>query len=111
LSLPSSNACSSGAAFEKLDREISQLELRLEELQTTAAARTLPAQSSGPQPQAPVRRPLPAHLPRQEVVHQPPGCCPDCGSEIRRIGEDVPEVLDYVPARFRVIRHVRPKRA
>jgi transposase len=53
-----------GRRSEKLDREISQLELRLEELQTTAAARALPAQSSEPQPQAPVRRPLPAHLPR-----------------------------------------------
>jgi len=37
--------------------------------------------------------------------------CPDCGAAMRKIGEDIAEVLDYVPARFRVIQHVRPKLA
>ena len=36
---------------------------------------------------------------------------PSCGGELRRLGEDVSEVLEYVPARFKVIRHVRPKLA
>src|SRR6201996_3740015 len=40
--------------------------------------------------------------PRQEA-------CPDCGGKLRDLGEDVSEVLEYVPARFKVIRHVRPK--
>ena len=35
--------------------------------------------------------------------------CPECGGHLRQFGEDVSEVLEYVPARFRVIRHVRPK--
>jgi transposase len=99
-----------GRRSEKLDREITQLELRLEDLLVTAA----PAPVSAPDKcvrEAPVRKPLASHLPRQEVVHQPPGCCPDCGSTMRRIGEDVSEVLDYVPEHFRVIRHVRPKLA
>ena len=52
-------------------------------------------------------------VPRKEVVHQPAdgaGCtCPDCGGVMSRLGEDVTEVLDYVPGHFRVIRHVRPK--
>jgi transposase len=44
-------------------------------------------------------------------VHEPACNCPDCGAVMRKIGEDVSEVLDYVPARFKVIRHVRPKLA
>lgn len=60
--------------------------------------------------QRPVRKPLPAHLPRETVMH---GECRDgcraCGGALRRIGEDVSEMLEIVPARFKVIRHVRPK--
>jgi transposase len=55
-------------------------------------------------------RALPAHLPRRTVVHSPDSCqCPECGSTLRRLGEDVSEMLDYVPGYFQVIRHVRPK--
>ena len=35
--------------------------------------------------------------------------CPDCGGKLRQLGEDVSETLEYVPARFKVIRTVRPK--
>ena len=63
----------------------------------------------------PKRQPLPDHLPRQEVVHQPAddgACtCPDCGRGMAKLGEDVTQVLDYVPGYFQVIRHVRPKYA
>ena len=59
----------------------------------------------------PVRRPLPEHLPREEQVHQPACDCPECGGELKVLGEDVSEMLEYVPARFKVIRHVRPKLA
>src|ERR1019366_4680711 len=63
----------------------------------------------------PKRQPLPDHLPRQEVVHQPAddgACtCPDCGRGMAKLGEDVTEVLDYVPGHFQAIRHVRPKYA
>jgi transposase len=99
-----------GRRSEKLDREIEQLELRLEELQVAA----LPAASlvSDESPaQAPVRRPLPEHLARTRIEHTPACTCPDCGATMRKIGEDVAEVLEYVPARFCVIQHVRPKLA
>lgn len=58
-------------------------------------------------------RELPAHLPRRTVVHAPPGgCgCVACGGNLREIGQDVSEVLDYEPGRFHVVRHVRPKLA
>ena len=66
----------------------------------------------------PVRRPLPEHLPRTVVRHEPEGIsqaseggcgCPRCGGRLHVIGEDKAEVLDYVPGHFRVIRHVRPR--
>ena len=59
--------------------------------------------------QKPARRPLPEHLPREEVRHPAACTCPHCGGALRRIGEEVTETLDYVPGRFKVIRHVREK--
>lgn len=58
-------------------------------------------------------RELPEHLPRRTVVHTPlGGCdCAACGGGLREIGQDVSEVLDYVPGTFHVVRHVRPKLA
>jgi transposase len=58
----------------------------------------------------PLRRPLPEHLPREVQTHQPSEIvCPDCGGALCSLGEDVSEMLEYVAARFHVIRHVRPK--
>jgi transposase len=60
------------------------------------------------------RKPLPASLPRKQVVHDIPAeqrLCPDCGVERRPIGEEVREQLEYVPASLIVIEHVRPKYA
>ena len=37
--------------------------------------------------------------------------CPDCGGELKQLGEDISEILEYVPAHFKVIRQVRPKLA
>ena len=99
-----------GHRSEKLDREIEQLELRLEELQVSAVP-AAPLSVEKPAAQVPVRHPLPAHLPRTRIEHAPACACPDCGAAMRKIGEDVSEILDYVPARFRVIQHVRPKLA
>lgn len=72
----------------------------------------LPVCESTPPPQGrvPVRKPLPEHLLREVELHEAGQAdCPACGGALRRIGEDVCEVLEYVPARFKVIRHVRPK--
>lgn len=58
------------------------------------------------------RKPLPAHLPREIELHNVnESDCPQCGGEFRCIGEDVSEVLEHIPAYFKVIRHVRPKLA
>lgn len=98
-----------GRSSEKIDREIEQLELQLEDLEESASARQPLRPRPISVPDKPVRRPLPDHLPREEVVHEPACACPSCGGQLRRLGEDVSEVLEYVPASFRVIRHVRPK--
>jgi transposase len=98
-----------GRSSEKLSREIDQLELRLEELQTAQAQATPVIVANESAASKPVRRPLPDHLPRESIVHQPPCACPECGGALRRIGEDVAEILELVPEHFKVVRHVRPK--
>lgn len=59
------------------------------------------------------RKPLPADLPRVEVLHDIPEdekrCA--CGAMLSRIGEETCEKLDYRPAQMQVIRHIRPKYA
>lgn len=55
---------------------------------------------------------LPKHLPRCEEVIEPQSTvCSCCGLPLHRIGEDVSEALDIVPALLRVIRTIRPKYA
>jgi transposase len=56
------------------------------------------------------RQPLPDHLPRQVHVHEPTSCqCGQCGNALLKIGEDITEQLDIIPAQFFVHRHIRPK--
>src|ERR1041385_2162516 len=105
-----------GQRSEKMNADIGQLELRLEDLETNQAAfDPLPAQLAviavnEKAARKPARRPLPAGLPREiETIAPKQEACPDCGGTLRPLGEDVSEVLEYVPARFKVIRTVRPK--
>ncbi len=98
-----------GRSSERLTREADQLELGLEESEAEAAATATPAINRARDAAKPYRQPLPDHLPREDVVHGGPCVCPDCGGAMRRMGEDVTEQLDYVPASFRVVRHVRPR--
>jgi len=101
-----------GASSEKIERAIAQLELTLEDIEACAAQeRPHEPASPGRQERAkPARQPLPDHLPRVPHLHEASSCCPDCGgTRFLKAGEDVSEVLDYVPAAFRVVRHVRPR--
>jgi transposase len=101
-----------GASSEKLDGRTEQLELAIEALETDEAegsasgdpSISAAVEDTGPKP---ARRPLPDHLPREEVIHPGPCTCPSCGGKLRRIGSDVTETLDYVPGRFKVVQHVR----
>jgi len=121
-----------GPSSERIERAIAQLELALEAAEETkgeaeaaaaAASTSAPEETAPEAPPAPSgssqaglepaakrrRRQLPPELPRRDVVHMPPSVCKTCGGhELRKVGESVTEVLAYVPARFEVIRHVRP---
>src|SRR3989338_9255972 len=57
----------------------------------------------------PKRAPLPANLPRRESRHEPNSTTCTCGCQMKRVGEDVAEKLDYVPGVFTVERHIRGK--
>ena len=105
-----------GRSSEKLAREVAQLELAIESLETDQAERlatvspvVAAAIEDAVEKQRPARRSLPEHLPREEVRHPAACTCPHCGGGLRRIGEEVSETLDYVPGRFKVIRQVREK--
>ena len=103
-----------GSSSERYEGQLMQLELLVEDLEATQAA-TQPAQEIQPTESPatiaipPIRRSLPSHLPRQTIEHTPSCTCSTCGSNMTKIGEDVSEMLEYVPASFKVIRHVRPK--
>ena len=107
-----------GRSSERLDAEIAQLELRLEDLEESEAERQTaivdpPTPTEPPKPRAKaVRKPLPDHLARETIVHEPEMVCGCCDpSKLARLGEDVTEVLEKIPARLKVIRHVRPRYA
>jgi transposase len=106
------------ASSEKIERALAQLELALEEAEAAKAEALADAPQSPAQdepvtettnPEKKKRRQLPPELSRRDVVHAPAGVCKACGGTgFRTVGETVTEVLAYVPARFEVIRHVRP---
>lgn len=85
---------------EELDSDLAAVE------HETLQLRPAPAAS---EKQPPKRTPLPAHLPRREIRHEPTSTTCRCGCQMKRIGEDVAEKLDYVPGVFAVERHIRGK--
>jgi transposase len=101
-----------GRRSERLDPD--QLALALEDLEgdisRIEASRPTAAKA---EPEPPSRRkPLPDHLPREDVlldVGSP--ICACCGGALHAIGESVSEMLDWVPAQLRVLRITRPKYA
>src|SRR6185436_530645 len=88
-----------GRSSEKLDAKIGQLELLVEELEANRAGQAARVPESpiaeAAQQQRPARRVLPQELPRETVEHLPACTCPECGATLRRIGEDVAEMLEY----------------
>jgi transposase len=100
-----------GSRAEALD----QLELTLEEAELAAATDAIDAgdveAATNARKEQPKRKPLPEHLPRDEVVLSPGDRCGACGGTLKQLGDDVTEELEYVPGRFVVNRIVRPRRA
>jgi transposase len=112
-----------GKSSERLAGEIGQLEMLIGDLEEDAAEREAAAETErqrrargrSDKPRKPaLRRPLPEHLPRETVVHEPVLAC-RCGctdpKRLTCLGEEVTEVLEKTPARLKVIRHVRPRYA
>jgi len=102
-----------GRHSEKVEHQIEQLELKLEELETAraeqAAQPELLAEPPTPSRKS-SRRPLPEQLPREVQTYSPDAeCCPDCGGTLAKLGEDVSEFLEHIPESFKVVRIVRPK--
>lgn len=111
-----------GPSSEKIEREIGQLQLALEDLEVAmVAAEAEPASTeSATTPAAPSQRAAPrqhgkpriaANTPRQRVVLDPGDRCPDCGGALRLVGEDVAEILDLVAAHLKVIETARLKKS
>lgn len=106
-----------GSSSEKLDAEIRQLELWVDDAEIGLAAAEAKAASAAEAQQTPIkpprkpaiRKPLPEHLPREIVVLEPVITC-RCGDLACRtkIREDVTEVLEKIPGTLKVIRYVRP---
>ena len=117
-----------GASSERMERVIAQLELALEEAEAAKGEITAPTEAAAAESEATPdaaadrattpdalaaakrkRRTLPPELPRRDVIHRPDAVCKRCGGgELRPVGESVTEVLEYIPGRFEVVRHVRP---
>jgi transposase len=105
------------ARFGRSSERIEQLELLISDLEEEAAAQQARRDatedrrpSRAGERRARGRQQLPAHLPRERVVHDPVCACPTCGGTVlTRLGADERELLEYVPSHFKVVVHVRPK--
>lgn len=109
-----------GKSSEKVEREIEQLELALEDLLIAAAeSATSLAEDDAPAStgddtteRKPRRRPRVSDTtPRERRELDPGSCCPDCGGDLRLVGEDVSEMLDLVAAQLKVLQIARLKKS
>ena len=87
---------------ETIEADIAAIEQELQELAPAAKPPTQPRQQ-------PKRAALPAGLPRVDIHHEPDSTTCGCGCQLKRIGEDVSEKLDYTPGVFTVEQHIRGK--
>jgi transposase len=107
-----------GSRSERKARLLEQMELQLEDLETAATEDELAAEKAVAETQTvkaferrhSVRKPFPAHLPRERIVVPAPESCPCCGSsKLSKLGEDVTETLEVIPRQWKVIQTVRER--
>jgi transposase len=107
-----------GQHSERTVRLIDQMELALEELESSASEDEIAAERAVAKTtnvvaftrKRPGRQPFPEHLPRERVVEPGPTTCQCCGStRLRKLGEDLTETLEVIPRQWKVIQHVREK--
>ncbi|WP_220764027.1 MULTISPECIES: IS66 family transposase [unclassified Shewanella] len=75
---------------------------------TTPEAETTPPKTK----EKPKRKPLPEHLPRVQVFHdidEADKQCDCCGHQLQKMGENISEKLEFIPAKVRVIENIRLK--
>ncbi|SNY89892.1 Transposase [Cohaesibacter sp. ES.047] len=113
-----------GKSSEKIEREIEQLELALEDLLVAVAENNAtpvieddetacnPDPSPADEPKKPRRSPrVSDKAPRERRELDPGNCCPDCGGDLRTVGEDDSEMLDMIFAQLKVIEIARLKKS
>ena len=114
-----------GKSSEKIEREIAQLELALEDLQVAMAEADEAAgpeddaeediatsNEAAPEEKLPRRRPrISNDAPRERRELDPGDSCPDCGGDLRILGEDVSELIDMIAAQLKVIEIARIKKS
>jgi transposase len=107
-----------GPRSERIARLLDQLELQLEEAESSATEDELAAEKAAAKTshvaaftrRRPARKPFPAHLPRERVIVPGATCCPCCGgTRLSKLGEDITETLEVIPRQWKVIQHVREK--
>ena len=107
-----------GPRSERTARLLDQLELTLEELESSATEDELAAEMAAAKTtkvasftrKRPSRQPFPEHLPRERVIVPGPVACACCGgARLSKLGEDITETLEVVPKSWKVIQHVREK--
>ncbi len=110
-----------GPRNERKARLLDQMEFELEELEATAAEDELAAEKAATARddttevraftrKKPVRKPFPAHLPRERIIVPGPTACTCCGSaRLSKLGEDITETLEVVPRQWKVVQYVREK--
>jgi len=110
-----------GPSSEKIEREIEQLQLALEDLEVAMAAAgtstgrddtEIEPETATASPQRRRGKPRVAdHTPRERIVLDPGDHCPDCGGALRLVGEDVSEILDFIAAKLKVVETARLKKS
>jgi len=109
-----------GKSSEKIEREIEQLELALEDLLVAVAegdddlideGQNEPATDETAVPKLRRRPRVSDATPRERRELDPGTCCPDCGGDLRVVGEDVSELLDMIAAQMKVIQIARIKKS
>ena len=107
-----------GPRSERTARLLDQLELTLEELESSATENELAAEMAAAKTtkvasftrKRPSRKPFPEHLARERVIVPGPTACSCCGGlRLSRLGEDITETLEVIPKSWKVIQHIREK--
>jgi transposase len=112
-----------GQSSEKIEREIEQLELALKDLLIASAESETAVPDGAPETitlelaegaaERPSRRRprVSDSTPRERQELNPGSCCPDCGGDLRVVGEDVSEMLGLIAAQLKVVQIARLKKS